>query len=88
MADSICPKHLPWSGSPGSRLREEQRGGSLLWNALRLSHLGMWLGARQLSPARASSWLEAEDSGQPAPQPVLPLAGGVRTSVLDSRGMS
>lgn len=74
----------------GSRLCEKQRGGSLLGSALRIGHLGMWLGARQHSPAQASSWLEAEDSGQPPPQPVLPLAGGVRTSVLeqDRRGMS
>lgn len=39
---------------PGEADSEKQRGGSLLGSALRISHLGMWRGARQLSPAQGS----------------------------------
>ena len=87
----ICPKHLPWSGSPGSSLWEAawrgftgecsqgKSSGDVAWGKVALS-----------SPGLSSSWSEAADSAQPPPQPVSPPAGGVRTSVLgeDGRGMS
>ena len=39
---------------PREAASEKQRGGGLLGSALRESHLGMWRGARWLSPARGS----------------------------------